>query len=363
LSAAPHVPEFHVAPLATIPLRRRPKNWRDHVWHAAHEDDPSLVVTAASEEQLRAACEGLRLLPSWRLSLEQSDKSPDTIQSYFEAVRTMSTYLADNELPTDVEDIEPEHLRRFLRDWKEQTSAGRAATIYRSLRVYFGWCVKEDERPAPSPMDRVDKVHVSKKEHPVFDDDELRALIRACSGNDFESRRDLAIIRILMDNGVRVSGLAQLRYVPGDERRNDVFVSKHVLRVTLKGGNQFMAPIGRKAAAALDRYIRARKKHKSAESEWLWLPIKARENSLGEIRLDRSGIQAMIERRAEQAGLLHANPHKFRRTMASNWDGDSLHLMRVGGWESIEMVRLYGRKGEERKAREAHAIFSPGDRI
>lgn len=363
MSAAPHIPEFRVVPLTAVPLRRRPKNWRDHLWHASHEDDPTLVVTAATEEQLRAACDGIRLLTSWRLALEQSVKSPDTIQSYFEAVRTMATYLAHHDLPTDVEDIEPEHIRRFLRDWKEQTSAGRAATLYRSLRVYFGWCVKEGERPAPSPMDRVDKIQVATKEHATFDDADLRALITACAGNDFESRRDLAIIRILMDNGVRVSGLAQLKYVPGSETKNDVFVNKHYLRVTLKGGNQFLAPIGKKAAAALDRYIRARKKHKAAASEWLWLPIKARENKLGEIRLDRSGIQAMIERRAEQAGLLHANPHKFRRTMASNWDGDSLHLMRVGGWESIEMVRLYGRAGEGRKAREAHAIFSPGDRI
>ncbi|MEU4720711.1 hypothetical protein AB0G06_13855 [Nonomuraea dietziae] len=93
---------------------------------------------------------------------------------------------------------------------------------------------------------------------------ELAALLEVCKGSDFISRRDTAIIRVLIDNGMRVSGPAGLRYVPDDPERNDVWLSKHMLRIVLKGGNEHLAPIGKRAAAALDRYLRSRATHSAA---------------------------------------------------------------------------------------------------
>lgn len=303
------------------------------------------------------------LLESWRLALDQEEKAPGTIRSYLDTVRKTAGWLAEAGHPTSVEEITPEHLRAYLAARKEATSAGNAAKDFRNLRVFFGWCVAEGERTPPSPMERVGKIKVAKKAHKIFTDDELTALVKACSGADFESKRDLAIIRILIDNGVRVSGLAGLRYAPGDEKVNDVFVSRHRLRVRLKGGRTFWAPIGKKAAVALDRYIRARARQPYAESPWLWLPVKGRATATGDMRLTASGIQQMLERRGEQAKVTDVHPHRFRRTMASTWEGDSMELMDIGGWESLEMVRLYSREGREERAREAHARLSPGDRI
>ena len=49
---------------------------------------------------------------------------------------------------------------------------------------------------------------------PFLTEAEITALLRACIGQDFESRHDAAIIRILADTEVRVSGLAGLRSTP-----------------------------------------------------------------------------------------------------------------------------------------------------
>lgn len=303
------------------------------------------------------------LLDSWRLALDQEEKAPGTIRSYTDSVRMLAEWLDRHGLATGVEDIETEHIRGYLAARKEATSAGNAAKDFRNLRVFFAWCVKEDERSLPNPMDRVGKIKVAAKAHPIFTDDELTALIVACSGPDFESKRDLAIIRILIDNGVRVSGLAGLRYTPGDDRTNDVYLSRHRLRVRLKGGREFWAPIGKKSAAAIDRYIRARARRPHADSPWLWLPATSRTTATGDVRLTASGVGQMLERRGEQAKITDVHPHRFRRTMASTWEGDSMQLMDIGGWESLEMVRLYSRAGREERAREAHARMSPGDRI
>ena len=61
--------------------------------------------------------------------------------------------------------------------------------------------------------------------------------------------------------------------------------------------------------------------------------------------LERRGIQIMLYRLQERTGL-PCNPHTFRRTFASNLHRAGLdveHIMRLGGWESLDMVLRYTR--------------------
>lgn len=306
----------------------------------------------------------LDVLPSWKLALEGANLSTGTIVSYVRSVSMLHEWLVKHGRPVGVDDVTTEDLRPYFKHRIETTSAGNAAKDRRNLSVWWNWLVKEGERTEPNPMHRLAHIEVDEKAAEVFTEAELAALLKTCSGNDFEARRDLAIMRVLMDNGVRCAGLSGMRYTPNDDDTNDVFLSRHRLRVTLKGGRQIWVPIGRKAAAAVDRYIRIRRRHKAAASSpYLWLPYRAVLNSEGVCRLSPSGIGQMLERRGEQAGVHHVHPHKFRRTMATNWEGDSLELMDIGGWESLEMVRLYQRARREERAHEAHRRLSPGDRI
>jgi site-specific recombinase XerD len=53
----------------------------------------------------------------------------------------------------------------------------------------------------------------------------------------------------------------------------------------------------------------------------------------------------MLYRLQERTGL-NCNPHTFRRTFASNLHRAGLdveHIMRLGGWESLDMVLRYTR--------------------
>lgn len=300
-------------------------------------------------------------IDSWVLHLDQQNLSHGTIRSYTDTVKMAGAWLAEGGHPSGVDDIQPEHLRAFLVARKDATSPATAAKDYRNLSVFWGWCVREGERTGPNPMKRIAKPKAPPKAHKIFTDDDLAKLLKTCSGSNLEDRRDLAIIRILIDNGVRVSGLAGLRYTPNEEDTHDVYPSRHRIRVQLKGGRTFWAPIGKRAAAALDRYIRARARVAHPDNPWLWLPMKGTRDF--DAHLTASGIAQMLERRGEQAGLKDVRPHKFRRTFASTWEGDSMQLMDIGGWESLEMVRHYSRARREERAREAHAELAPGDRI
>lgn len=332
-------------------------------FHAARAKRATSPRGRATVRQVPSGNRLIRLLDSWALSLDESGKSEKTIRSYTDSVRALCAYLTEHDLPADAEGVQADHLRAFLIAEKERTSAVSASVHYRNLNVFFGWIVREGERTgSPSPMANVDKPNVAKKTKEFFEEAELSRLLATCNGKRFEDRRDTAIMRILMDNGMRVSGLAGLRYDPDEDEKNDVFLARKQLRIRLKGGNELMVPIGKKAALALDRYLRARDKHSHASSPWLWLGTRGR----GVAHMTDSGIRAMLKRRGVEAGIQNVHPHRFRRAFADQWlagGGSVDDLMHITGWKTYDMVREYTEARGVTRARGAHAQYSPGDRI
>jgi site-specific recombinase XerC len=55
--------------------------------------------------------------------------------------------------------------------------------------------VREGEREAPNPMERIDEPKVTRRIKPVLPGADLAALLRACEAQDFKARRDMAIER------------------------------------------------------------------------------------------------------------------------------------------------------------------------
>jgi site-specific recombinase XerD len=139
-------------------------------------------------------------ITSWQLALEAAAKSARTVRSYLDSIKALYAFLVAQGLAEE-----------------RRTSAASAAVHFRNLRVFFGWLAREEERSNPNPMDRVEGPKVAKKAKAYFTDDELARLLKTCQGSSFTDRRDTAIMRVLIDTGLRVSGLAGLRYDPDDE--------------------------------------------------------------------------------------------------------------------------------------------------
>lgn len=295
------------------------------------------------------------LLPSWQLALEDQGLSAKTVAAYLRTGELLAAWLAANGHPAGTESVDAPHIRAFLAAERDRTSAASAHHHYRNLRVLFGWLAKEDERQAPNPMDRVEPPKVTRKVKAILPEAELAGLLKACAGTSFEDRRDLAIIRIFIDTGLRVSGMAGMLM-------EGVDLPRRIIKVRLKGGDEHLIPLGRRAAAALDRYLRLRARSRHAESPWLWLGTTGRDVG----HFGTAGIQDMLERRAEQCGIPHLTPHMFRRTFAHDWlaaGGSELDAMGIAGWRTRDMLALYAGDLAAERARDAHKRLSPGDRL
>jgi site-specific recombinase XerD len=290
------------------------------------------------------------LIPSWERGLRAANKSPKTIRTYGDDARLLLEYLTANGLPTTVDDLKKEHVEHFIADQLDRHKPTTAAVRYRSLQQLFKWLVVEGEIPA-SPMATMQPPKVPEIPVPVVADADLKKLLKACEGRGFDELRDTAIIRLLLDTGVRLAEVTNLNI-------ENLDLDLEVIHVMGKGRRPRSVPFGRKTGQAIDRYLRSRSRHRLASSAALWVG--------GRGTMTESGIAQMLERRCDQAGIDRIHPHQLRHTAAHAWlaaggsEGDAMRLM---GWKSREMLGRYGAAQADQRAHESFRRLLPGDRV
>lgn len=292
------------------------------------------------------------LVASFSRHLKDRDISPNTEYTYMTGLKLFGVYLAEQRMPMNVASITGEHIREWLRTLKLTQAPNTVASRFRALAAFFKWLLSEGEISS-NPMAKIERPKVDITPPDLISDDDVQKLLVVCQGTDFLSRRDTAIIRLFFDVGCRRSELAYLRVI-------DVDLNGDLPTVTFvgKGHKVRTVSLGRKAAAAMDRYIRTRAKHKHAKKDALWL---GRRGALGD-----GAIDLMLRRRAQEAGIdIHAHQfrHLFAHTSLSHPEMKEGDVMALAGWSSSQMLRRYGASAAAERARHAHVRLGLGDRL
>ncbi len=289
--------------------------------------------------------------------LRGANRSPKTVTIYTGAVRKLMTWLATH--APDVaswEDLRAEHVNGFTADiLAEGRSAAYASNLYRAIQQFVKWALIEEEMTR-NPLTATAAPHVPEQPVPVLNPEQLRALFGACEGRDFSARRDMAIVRLFLDTGVRLAELAAL----GVE---DVDLDHREATVLGKGRRRTVV-FGHKATLALDRYVRVRAAQRRSDLPDLWLSATGR---AGHGPMTGSGIYQMLERRGQTAGIEGLHPHMLRHSWAHYCRLEGrLHddeVMRLAGWRSRSMLNRYAASAADERAREAGKRSPLGDQL
>ena len=198
-------------------------------------------------------------------------------------------------------------------------SPGGKHSYYRTLKTFYNWLYSRKSgyhlNIQDNPILDVDAPKLERKILPSLTPEQLDLVMeQACC------LRDKAIISLLADSGLRLNELSNIEV-------QNIDWENRLIKVKCKGNKEGLAVFGKRTDSLLKE----------------WLNIYEPDEKLFDLKF--RGVSIMLKRLSDKTGL-PCNAHTFRRTFASilaKRGVDSLHIMRLGRWSSIQMVERYTR--------------------
>jgi integrase/recombinase XerD len=241
-----------------------------------------------------------------------------------------------------LESLRPTHANLFLQSLMENpTPAGTRRSIQtvrgyaETITVFLNWCRSHTELLDVHVRFEVKDVNRPRADEKVVETltaEEFHALEQACQMEYSKvlELRDRAILRVLLETGIRAGELCGLMV-------DDICLEEgdpHI-KVVGKGRKERWVGLSAQGRLAVYRYLR-RARSAPVGEEHLFL-------SRYKEPLTTSGLYRICSRLGEWAGVAGVHPHRFRHTFAINHArvfGDYKRLQRLMG-HSTDVTRRY----------------------
>jgi site-specific recombinase XerD len=294
------------------------------------------------------------VVDEYLVALRVAGRSPRTIEWYQANLAEFMRFLERDGQAATVSDLQPAAVRRWLLALNARPTplapssmAGRVRTI----KAFGTWVAAELDLPA-NPVRGVPIPRVPEQLVPSLRDPEISLLVRA-AGESRHPHRDVALVLLMIDTGMRLSEVAGLKV-------GDVDLVEGRCRVMGKGSRERVVPIGRRARKALRVWISSRRPPPVTSAPLFVGPRGS--------RLSLRGVHQLIRRLTRRARIeTRCSPHVLRHTFARAFltnGGDVFSLQRILGHSprSIQVTRRYVDLLDE-DLRAIHRLASPADRL
>lgn len=307
-----------------------------------------------------------KAIDGFLLTKEAEGRSPKTISWYRHFLLTFKDWLARTTSKTMLDEVKAEHIREFLKYLREphvineghrfkkpKTDSLSPRTVlgaFATFSGFFNWSCAEG-LISQNPTANMKRPKLPKRISPVFSQEEMQALLKACDEmeNEATAARSRAILLVLLDTGIRLGELLDLR----TDRLN---ITDSSALVSGKGAKDRQIYFGAQAKKVLWRYISLFRPTPMGITTQVFLnhdgmPMKPRM------------VAEFIHKIARKAGVTNAHPHRFRHTAAVQFlrnGGNVFALQKMLGHSTLDMVRYYVELSQE-DVRKVHKTASPAD--
>jgi integrase/recombinase XerD len=308
----------------------------------------AVAVATPSERRVEARFEALVLDFLAYLEFERG-LARNTLDAYRTDLLQFGAFLADR--GRSATEAERTDIADFLADLATgrpgtPEDGGRPAcspaTISRKaacLRSFYRH-LRREELVADDPTATVSPPAKSRKLPQVLSHAEVTKLLESASGADPIEVRDRALLEVMYGCGLRASEAVGLELTDIDLERG--FVRPHG-----KGSKERIVPIGRQAAAAVERYLRTARPRLAPPGGERRLFVNFRGG-----KLTRQGLYKIIQRHAKEIGLERKmSPHTLRHTFATHLLTGGCDLRSVQemlGHAAVSTTQLYTHLSRER---------------
>jgi integrase/recombinase XerD len=264
----------------------------------------------------------------------------NTLSSYKRDLRQFSDFLAQRKI-TELKRINRSILSLYLLELKDKdfktSSIGRKLAC---LKSFFHFLLGEG-MIEHDPAEHIPLPKLGLRLPKSMTTAEVFTLLESPSDNNIYGTRDRAMLETLYASGMRATELIRLNVA-------DIDLSVEFIRCFGKGGKERIVPLGKKALAALQKYLnfsRPKLARRKNEDQALFL------DKFGK-RLTRQGLWYLIKKYVKNANLRAAvSPHTLRHSFATHLlegGADLRSVQEMLGHADIGTTQIYTSVSRER---------------
>jgi site-specific recombinase XerD len=258
--------------------------------------------------------------------LRQSNLAKATETNYRHYLTMFYWYCVDNGFQPEQADV------ITVLDWLDTKPKWSNST-----RVYASNAIRAFYKFKYGSEHPVTHIRIKREETPpqrTMTEEEVLQVMASLDLNSHAGIRNLAIIALMVDTGLRATEICNIELVRTDFKKNKI-------QVKIKGGRWGEAVYFDYTRECLARWMAVRPYVAVPMCEYLFVSTGGKNPGT---QMTRFGLRTTLARICEKAGVQDVSPHVMRRTfatLATEYGAPSRLVQVAGRWKDIRMVETY----------------------